>query len=95
MKIYGVGVLTAPGTSRVIHDFVDGPFDTSNPALIAEAKRRGFGVGEPLPEVTSGFMRLEGDSAPEGGIIEATTPPKKAPPKKAPPKKKEAPNGSA
>ena len=42
MKIYGVGVFTAPGTSRVIHDFVDGPFDTSNPALIAEARRRGY-----------------------------------------------------
>jgi len=51
MKIYGVGVLTAPGTNRVIHDFADGPFDTVNPALIQEAKRRGFSFSPPSPEV--------------------------------------------
>lgn len=47
MKIYGTGVLTAPGTQRIIWDFSDGPFDTVNEALIQEAKRRGFSLGTP------------------------------------------------
>jgi hypothetical protein len=49
MKIYGTGVFTSPGTSRVIHDFVDGPFDTVNPVLIEEAKRRGYSFVAPPP----------------------------------------------
>jgi hypothetical protein len=42
MKIYGVGVLKAPGTQRVIHDFEDGPFDTTNPVILAEARKLGL-----------------------------------------------------
>lgn len=41
MKLYGVGVLMFPGTTRVVHDFVDGPFDTTNAILIQEALRLG------------------------------------------------------
>jgi hypothetical protein len=51
MKIYGVGVFTAPGSSRVIHDFIDGPFDTVNPVLIQEAKRRGYSFSPPESEI--------------------------------------------
>lgn len=47
MKIYGTGQLTAHGSSRVIWDFVDGPFDCSNPALIDEARRRGYSFSPP------------------------------------------------
>jgi hypothetical protein len=47
MKIYGTGVLTALGTSRVVHDFVDGPFETVNPALLEEARRRGYSFSPP------------------------------------------------
>jgi hypothetical protein len=50
MKIYGVGVLHAPGTSRVVHDFIDGPFDTVNPVLIQEARRMGFSFTPPATE---------------------------------------------
>jgi len=50
MKIYGIGVLMAPGSVRVVHDFADGPFETVNPAIIEEAKRRGFSIGEPPAE---------------------------------------------
>lgn len=42
MKIYGAGTFTASNCSRVIWDFADGPFDTVNPVLIQEAKRRGY-----------------------------------------------------
>ncbi|MFA5165419.1 MAG: hypothetical protein WC481_07645 [Candidatus Omnitrophota bacterium] len=48
MKIYGEGQLRAPGTSRVIWDFEDGPFDTVNPVLIAEARRRGLSFEPPV-----------------------------------------------
>jgi hypothetical protein len=47
MKIYGVGLFLAPNSSRVVWDFVDGPFDTVNPILIQEAKRRGFSFSSP------------------------------------------------
>lgn len=48
MKIYGVGVLHSPGTRRVVHDFADGPYETSNPVLLDYAKRKGFSIGKPL-----------------------------------------------
>jgi hypothetical protein len=44
VEIYGTGVLTAPGSSRVIWDFSDGPFETVNQVLIAEARRKGFSI---------------------------------------------------
>jgi hypothetical protein len=46
MIFYGPGVLTAPGSSRVVHDFEDGPYETLNPEIIAEAKRQGFKTEE-------------------------------------------------
>ena len=47
MKIYGRGTLRAPGTSRPVWDFAeDGIFNTDNAALVGEAMRRGFAVGE-------------------------------------------------
>ena len=49
MKIYGVGQLKFPGTSRVVWDFEDGPFDTVNPVLIDEARRRGYSFTPPEP----------------------------------------------
>jgi len=49
MKIYGTGSFKAPGSSRVVWDFDDGPFDTVNPMLIAEAKRRGYSFTAPPP----------------------------------------------
>ena len=52
MKIYGVGILTAPGSSRVAWDFTDGPFDTVNPVLIAEAKKRGYSFSPPQADKT-------------------------------------------
>jgi hypothetical protein len=51
MLINGSGVLKAPGTSRVIHDFANGPFSTTNPLIIAEARRRGLMVGNDVPVV--------------------------------------------
>lgn len=55
MKLYGIGTLTAPGTERVVHDFVDGPFETANPVLIEAALRQGcrqepFEVPAPAPK---------------------------------------------
>lgn len=50
MKIYGVGLFLAPGSSRVVWDFTDGPFDTVNPVLIAEAKKRGYAFSPPAVE---------------------------------------------
>jgi hypothetical protein len=47
MKIYGVGLFLAPGSHRVVWDFVDGPFDTVNPVLIQEAKKRGYSFSPP------------------------------------------------
>lgn len=47
MKIYGSGQLKYPGTSRIVWDFEDGPFDTVNETLIMEAKRRGFAFTPP------------------------------------------------
>jgi hypothetical protein len=49
MKIYGHGAFDYPGTSRVVWDFEDGPFDTVNPILIEEAKRRGYSFVAPPP----------------------------------------------
>jgi hypothetical protein len=53
MKIYGSGLLLAPGTDRVVWDFTDGPFETVNGALIEAAKKQGFSLdAEPkAPEV--------------------------------------------
>jgi hypothetical protein len=51
MKIYGTGVLMAPGSSRVIWDFSNGPYDTVNSILIGEAIRQGFSTTEPKPEM--------------------------------------------
>jgi hypothetical protein len=48
MMIYGAGVLKMPGSNRVVHDFADGPFETVNPILIAEAKRLGFSSEKPI-----------------------------------------------
>lgn len=47
MKIYGIGLFKAPGTERVIHDFIEGPFDTCNAVLIDAARKQGFSF-EPL-----------------------------------------------
>ena len=47
MKIYGVGMLMAPGTERVIHDFTDGEFETCNAVLIDAARKQGFSF-EPI-----------------------------------------------
>jgi len=47
VKIYGHGTLRAPGTTRAVWDFAeDGIFDTVNMALIGEARRRGFWLGD-------------------------------------------------
>lgn len=51
MKIYGKGQLKAPGTGRIVWDFEDGPFDTVNPALIEEARRRGFAFEPPAEAI--------------------------------------------
>jgi len=47
MKIYGEGLLEVGG--RVVHDFIDGPFETDNVLYLKAAKDRGFSVGEPVP----------------------------------------------
>ena len=47
MKIYGTGVLTYLGSSRVVWDFTDGPFDTYNPILIKAAESQGFSFNYP------------------------------------------------
>ena len=49
MKIYGHGAFDYPGTSWVVWDFEDGPFDTVNQILIEEARRRGFSFTAPPP----------------------------------------------
>lgn len=41
MKLYGEGALCFPASSRVAHDFEDGPFDTDDPDLIAHALKQG------------------------------------------------------
>ena len=85
MKIYGVGQFLAPNSSRVVWDFSDGPFDTVNPVMIQEAKRRGYSFTPPSPEVfTTGYMRLATDPEPsmDGVIITTTEPPKDTPKKR-------------
>jgi hypothetical protein len=47
MKIYGEGLLEVGG--RVVHDFIDGPFETDNEVYLRAAKDCGFSVGEPAP----------------------------------------------
>lgn len=47
MKIYGEGLLEVGG--RVVHDFIDGPFETDNEVYLNAARDRGFSVGEPAP----------------------------------------------
>jgi hypothetical protein len=62
MKIYGSGQLRYPGTSRVVWDFEDGPFDTVNPTLIDAARRRGYSFTPPVvlePELTNGAPEPE------------------------------------
>jgi hypothetical protein len=47
MKVYGEGLLEVGG--RVVHDFIDGPFETDNDVYLRAAKDCGFSVGEPAP----------------------------------------------
>lgn len=42
MRFYGDGTIVNPNTGRVVWDFVDGPLETEDPILIAEAKRVGL-----------------------------------------------------
>lgn len=49
MIIYGTDVLIDRGTGKVAWDFVDGPLDTEDADLIAEAKRLGFFDNPPMP----------------------------------------------
>jgi hypothetical protein len=50
MKLFGVGQLTAKNTNRVVHDFVDGPFETVNQELIKWALECGCTDVEPITE---------------------------------------------
>lgn len=63
MKIYGVGLFHAPNSSRVIWDFVDGPFDTVNPVLIMEAKKRGYSFSPPI--IKNAIENMESIMKPE------------------------------
>lgn len=56
MKIWGNGQMVFPGTSRVVHDFVDGPLDTTNQILIDEAKKLGFSFVDPMKESASNII---------------------------------------
>ena len=47
MKFYGSGTVCYPGTSRVIHDFEDGPFETINDIVITHCKAIGLST-EPV-----------------------------------------------
>lgn len=47
MKFYGSGALCYPGTSRVVWDFEDGPFDTVNPEIIRHALAMGYSTKPP------------------------------------------------
>ena len=47
MKFYGSGTVCYPDTSRVIHDFEDGPFETINDIVIAHCKAIGLST-EPV-----------------------------------------------
>lgn len=49
MKFYGTGALRYPGTSRIVHDFEDGPFETYNQDIIRHALNMGYST-EPPPE---------------------------------------------
>jgi hypothetical protein len=51
MMIYGTGLFLAPNSSRVVWDFIDGPFGTVNPVLIHHARRMGYSF-TPLEPVT-------------------------------------------
>lgn len=35
MKLYGQGVVFDPESGRAIHDFIDGPYETEDPRVIA------------------------------------------------------------
>jgi hypothetical protein len=50
MLIYGIGSFKFPGTKRGVWDFEDGPLETSDPILVAEAKRRGYSFEAPSLE---------------------------------------------
>lgn len=60
MKFYGEGVLRYPGTSRTVHDFEDGPFETLNADIIRHALNMGYST-EPQPEPVA----LEPEPIPE------------------------------
>ena len=60
MRFYGIGCLRAPGTTRLIWDFTDGPFDTLNQDVILAAYAQGFSdkplepvASKPMPVVVS------------------------------------------
>ena len=42
MILYGSGTLTEKNSSRVIHDFIDGPYETVNQEVIKWALESGF-----------------------------------------------------
>lgn len=77
MKIYGVGLFLAPNSSRVIWDFSDGPFDTVNPVLLAEAKKRGYSFTPQIVDVNE--KRFEDIKAEEPSIPGAVEAPRKKP----------------
>jgi hypothetical protein len=69
MKIYGVGLFHAPGSSRVVWDFIDGPFDTVNPVLIQEAKKRGYSftpIVHDIKEESKEILSEEPKDTPKG-----------------------------
>ena len=49
MKFYGAGVLRYPGSSRTVHDFEDGSFETLNPEIIRHALAMGYATEPPRP----------------------------------------------
>ncbi|MBE3040429.1 MAG: hypothetical protein IMZ62_16660 [Chloroflexi bacterium] len=81
MKIYGSGPFTAPGSSRVVWDFEDGPFDTVNPVLIEEAKRRGYSFTPPPPPPEP-VRRKPGRPAKEAVVVHEVKGPRETTPGK-------------
>jgi hypothetical protein len=61
MKFYGSGTVCYPGTSRVIHDFEDGPFETINEVVITHCKAIGLAT-EPPVKKPLGRPRKDGNS---------------------------------
>lgn len=48
MKFYGSGTIQSPSTGKIVHDFVDGPFETDDPELIQVAEALGFSKVPPV-----------------------------------------------